>query len=143
MRRLLYLIILLIFFIALSAGMRSTTAPAYVEDEVLVRFKPTTSAKAVSVLTAAVEARVLSFSPSLTMHRLKLTGGMGVEEAVAHLRAQDQVELAEPNYRIRAFATPNDPSFSKLWGLSNTGQTGGLADADIDAPEAWSTTTGS
>jgi len=143
MRRLLYLIILLIFFIALSAGMRSTTAPAYVEDEVLVRFKPATSAKAVSVLTAAVEARVLSFSPSLAMHRLKLTGGMGVEEAVAHLRAQDQVELAEPNYRIKALATPNDPSFGKLWGLSNTGQTGGLADADIDAPEAWSTTTGS
>ena len=30
-----------------------------------------------------------------------------------------------------------------LWGLDNTGQTGGTADADIDAPEAWDITTGS
>jgi len=32
---------------------------------------------------------------------------------------------------------PNDPYFDDQWGLHNTGQTGGLADADIDAPEAW------
>lgn len=38
---------------------------------------------------------------------------------------------------------PNDPSFSSLWGLHNTGQSGGTGDADIDAPEAWSITTGS
>ncbi len=38
---------------------------------------------------------------------------------------------------------PNDPSFSSLYGLHNTGQTGGTADADIDAPEAWSYVTGS
>ncbi|MEG5042581.1 MULTISPECIES: S8 family peptidase, partial [unclassified Microcoleus] len=33
--------------------------------------------------------------------------------------------------------TPNDPSYSQLWGLNNTGQSGGTADADIDAAEAW------
>jgi len=143
MRRLLYFIMLLIFFVALSAAMRSPSGPAYVGDEVLVRFKSATSTRALSALTAGVEARILSFAPALRMHRLKLTGHMGVEEAVAHLRAQSQVELAEPNYRIKASVTPNDPSFSKLWGLANTGQTGGLADADIDAPEAWAATTGS
>ena len=30
-----------------------------------------------------------------------------------------------------------------MWGLNNTGQTGGTRDADIDAPEAWETFTGS
>ncbi len=43
--------------------------------------------------------------------------------------------------------TPNDPSFSRSYGLHNTGQsvngTVGVADADIDAPEAWDVTTGS
>ncbi|MGJ8672177.1 S8 family serine peptidase [Rubritalea sp.] len=38
--------------------------------------------------------------------------------------------------------TPNDSSYSSLWGLNNTGQTGGTSDADIDAPEAWDITTG-
>jgi subtilisin family serine protease len=49
----------------------------------------------------------------------------------------------EPDRMITAAALPNDPSFSRLYGLHNTGQTGGLADADIDAAEAWDVTTGS
>jgi len=31
----------------------------------------------------------------------------------------------------------DDPLFYQQWGLHNTGQTGGLPDADVDAPEAW------
>lgn len=38
---------------------------------------------------------------------------------------------------------PNDPLFSDQWALDNTSQTGGTWDADIDAPAAWSITTGS
>src|SRR5262245_48377432 len=38
---------------------------------------------------------------------------------------------------------PNDPNFLNQWQLHNTGQTGGLYDADIDMPEAWSISTGS
>ncbi|MFQ5413141.1 MAG: S8 family serine peptidase [Phycisphaerae bacterium] len=37
---------------------------------------------------------------------------------------------------------PNDASFDQLWGMHNTGQTGGTVDADIDAPEAWDIHTG-
>ncbi|HSP86526.1 MAG TPA: S8 family serine peptidase, partial [Ignavibacteriaceae bacterium] len=37
---------------------------------------------------------------------------------------------------------PNDTQFGDQWALNNTGQTGGLNDADIDAPEAWDFTTG-
>lgn len=36
----------------------------------------------------------------------------------------------------------NDPLFSNQWGLSNAGSPG-VADSDIDAPEAWNVTTGS
>ena len=38
---------------------------------------------------------------------------------------------------------PNDTQWNQQWGLHNTGQTGGTADEDIDAPEAWNITTGS
>ena len=36
----------------------------------------------------------------------------------------------------------NDSYYSSLYGLNNSGQSGGTADADVDAPEAWNTTTG-
>ncbi len=45
--------------------------------------------------------------------------------------------LLEPDYQVSIQATVNDPSFGSLWGLNNTGQSAGTADADIDAPEAW------
>ena len=38
---------------------------------------------------------------------------------------------------------PNDPNFGRLYGLNNVSQTGGMFDADIDAPEAWDISTGS
>ena len=47
------------------------------------------------------------------------------------------MEYAEVNKILRATAVPNDPRFGELYGLNNTGQTGGTADADIDAPEGW------
>ena len=53
-----------------------------------------------------------------------------------------RVAMVQPNAKIQAAGIPNDPSFSKLYGLNNTGQTGGKFDADIDATEAWDTQTG-
>jgi Ca2+-binding RTX toxin-like protein len=38
---------------------------------------------------------------------------------------------------------PSDPLFPSQWALHNRGQDGGLIDADIDAPAAWTVTTGS
>ncbi|MFM8804948.1 MAG: hypothetical protein ACKOK8_13725, partial [Planctomycetia bacterium] len=49
------------------------------------------------------------------------------------------VRSLEPDFVIAPTISSNDPSLGQLWGLDNTGQSGGLADADIDAPEAWNT----
>lgn len=56
------------------------------------------------------------------------------------------IEYAEPDYISQIGAAPvmpDDPQFSQQWNLHNTGGSGKTADADIDAPEAWSITTGS
>ncbi len=68
--------------------------------------------------------------------------GVSVEEAVATYRKHPSVEYAEPDYIAFELAIPNDPLFSLQWGLHNTGQSGGTADADVDAPEAWDLETG-
>jgi subtilisin family serine protease len=63
---------------------------------------------------------------------------------ISLLERSPWVEYAEPNYVLSAASTtPLDPRFNELWGLHNTGQVGGLTDADVDAPEAWDVTTGS
>lgn len=49
------------------------------------------------------------------------------------------VSAADPDFVVQPLLTPNDTRFGSLWGLKNTGQTGGRADADMDVPEAWDT----
>jgi thermitase len=68
---------------------------------------------------------------------LTLPRGEAVDTALRRYRRDRRIAIAEPNRRYTTQATPNDPLFSSLWGLSNTGQSGGLTDADIDAPEAY------
>ncbi|NIM10963.1 MAG: PKD domain-containing protein [Candidatus Aminicenantes bacterium] len=66
-----------------------------------------------------------------------------IEEIVQTLRNTRGIRRVEFDHIFTIAATPNDPRFSELWGMHNTGQTGGTADADIDAPEAWDLATGS
>ncbi len=59
------------------------------------------------------------------------------------LSSEPRVAYAEPNHIVSIAEMPTDPLFSQLWGLHNTGQTGGTNNKDIDAPEAWDFATGS
>src|SRR4051794_17491337 len=56
-------------------------------------------------------------------------------------------KFAEPDFTLSVAGMPNDTYGSLDWGLNNTGQSingvTGTADADIDAPEAWSLFDGS
>ena len=53
-----------------------------------------------------------------------------MEAAMSWYGNQEGVEISEPNYLIPLSATPNDPGFTNQWALHNTGQTGGLPEAD-------------
>jgi len=69
------------------------------------------------------------------------------EKLLEEIRNHPAVSLAQFNHRLErreasSDTIPNDPDFEELWGLHNTGQTGGVEDADVDAPEAWGLTQG-
>ena len=64
-----------------------------------------------------------------------------VKETLENLN--EFVDSVEPDYLVYAIKTPNDPKMIDLWGLHNSGQTGGNDDKDIDAFEAWDLQTGS
>ena len=71
------------------------------------------------------------------------TPGASTQDVLGWAARTTGVTYVEPDFVIAPTIAANDPSRGQLWGLDNTGQSGGIVDADIDAPEAWNTTTGS
>src|SRR6185295_11413031 len=90
---------------------------------------------------AAERATVKHKFPGLgNIHILELAPGADPQMVVARYRRNGHVNAADLDYREwRPAANPNDPGFTGgiQWYLNNTGQSGGIPDADIDAPEAW------
>ncbi len=114
----------------------------YKEGELLVKFKSAvTDTEKEDVHKKYGSKRIKKFH-DLHIDHIELKGGLSVEDAIRLYKADPDVEYAEPNYLVTAQGVPDNPLFDQLWGLFNTGQTGGTPGADIDAPNAWSVTTG-
>jgi subtilisin family serine protease len=75
------------------------------------------------------------------LYTLRTDGGID-RRAARWLATHPAVEYAQVDAAVRSLSIPDDPLFSQLWPLHNTGQTGGTADADIDALESWEVTKG-
>ena len=118
----------------------------YVPGEILVKFKKTASTTDIVQLNTTLGSKTIKEFPAIGVQHIKLKPGETVVEAIKKYGDDHNVEYAEPNYIVHALLTPDDPSFSQLWGLHNFGQpvngTTGPSDADTDAPEAWDITTG-
>jgi thermitase len=121
--------------------------------EVLVKFKS-------GVSLAAIEALSERFHDQLEDRIENAPGWTAIDDlddasaaaTVQQYLALPEVEYAEENYEIRLVESldssivpilPHDPQFAEQWALSNSGQRGGKEGADISAPLAWATTTGS
>lgn len=105
----------------------------YATGDVLVRLRD-------GAVPQGLGRNIEAVAPGL--YRATVHPGETVPAALANLRGRNEILFAEPDFIVRAALVPNDPSFGSLWGMDNTGQTGGIADADIDAPEAWDISTG-
>ncbi len=123
--------------------------PNYIEGEVLVVFRKGVSSSVVRSIAGSYSMTVERTYPALTRIQGKEYAHLKsdyktTDQIVQELEKISEVESVSPNYRRRIDQTvPNDTRFNELWGLHNTGQTGGTNDIDIDAPEAWDTSTGS
>ena len=127
----------------------------YVEGEILIKYKK----NKINLETSSGRAAAENFSRAKSMERkedlreinisvLKIKDDKTVEEKIAELKNDPNVEFVEPNYkRYPTVISSNDYYKDLLWGLDNTGQeVGGVTgtdDADIDAPEAWTISEGS
>lgn len=80
------------------------------------------------------------------VYKLRVQEGAYPESLAAALQHIDGVGFVDLPTQLSfgGFVYPTDSLFvsGSQWPLWNTGQNGGTADADIDAPEAWGTTVG-
>ncbi|MBW2059416.1 MAG: S8 family serine peptidase, partial [Deltaproteobacteria bacterium] len=108
----------------------------YKPGEILVKFRRTVSPTRRRNFHVLANSHLLAEIPLIGVQRIRIPEGMSVEQAVALYMQNPDVEYAEPNYRVHALATPNDPLLGNLWGLDNAN------DHDIDASAAWDITQG-
>ena len=115
----------------------SSGAP-YVEGEVLVKFKADVSAGAAAMVAADLDAEGgRPLRPFAGMRPggqwlLLRSQRLSTEELLRALEGLPEVAAVSPNYRRRLQRLPNDPKYSKLWGMTR-----------IQAPGAWERSVGS
>ena len=124
-------------------------------DRVIVKLKPGANSNEISNLQAQIGVTQVTKASQLGIDIWQIPSGT-VEQTISAYKDDPRFEYIEPDYIITLddvqkpssatessekitpqATTPNDPGYSQLWGLNNIGQSGGTADADIDAPEAW------
>src|SRR5947209_8976876 len=126
--------------------------PNYVPGEILVRFRA--GAKGAQIESGEQTLVINGLDTNLQIERfagsdivegLRLAHVSSIETfgAIAALKSRADVLYAEPNYIRQPDDLPDDPSFSQLYALKNTGQFGGTVGADIHAEQAWNITHGS
>jgi len=101
-----------------------TDPSSYASNRILVTLTPETQPNyRMGAYGAGIQlTRGFSLVPGLYEARLT---GTTVPRALRALSANNLVATASPNIKIEIARTPNDPSFSRLYGMNNTGQTGG------------------
>ena len=115
----------------------------YVADEIIVKFGDGVSVSAAQAINASFGARTVARSEGVSgLQLVRLPKGVTAATASLRYSETEGVAYAQPNYLHQISALPNDTRMSELWGMHNEGQTGGVEDADIDAPEAWDVQTG-
>ncbi|MGH9869077.1 MAG: S8 family serine peptidase [Candidatus Polarisedimenticolia bacterium] len=147
--RLALVLILTLGIMAIAEGGMPPNTPAagtllepHVPGEILVKFQPGRRGIERAAAMAQLGAQRVSTFREGGEH-WRLGPGRTVGQAIAALSRNPNVEHVTPNYIISLDLVPNDPNLPQLYGMINTGQTGGTSDADIDADQAWSIATGS
>lgn len=135
----------LMMIVAVAAAPAQTAnlvAPpaAYRSDRILVMPRPEVRPDVVFGWQRTLGFQVLKQFPGIGgLQVVAVPEGETVPGAIARIELSGLAQYAEPDFLRQLDLNPDDQRFTNgtLWGLHNTGQNGGVADADIDAPEGW------
>ena len=125
--------------------------PDYAPNEVLVKFKTGILPTKVEEIFNDLNVTKISEIEKLEVHRLNISEGTNVSEAIERFEKNPFVEFAEPNYYVYTSFVPNDPIYCLQWHLddslewdpvNNTCIVGGNPYGGIHMESAWDITTG-
>jgi thermitase len=134
MRRGIFVASCLLVLLFAFAG--SAQAARYDTDTVIVKYASgVTTAERLALFDSAGVTGTVGSVTGVGAKVVRVSADPAV--VAERLNRSALVDYAEPNFILTSTATPNDPLFPELYGMNNTGQTGGRSDADIDAPEGW------
>lgn len=129
---------------AISQPVGKPSGPKYSSEKILVKFKPDLSIQSTESILLAYQPREFKLIPKVNVYVVKVGEGNSVEGTLAALRNNPDVLYAEPDYKLRLAAQPNDQLFRYQYALYNPGgileipgsPTGKLR-ADIKVTGAW------
>lgn len=158
----LLVLVLVLFATGFALEAKDLSDKEYKEGQVIVKVKDSSvdMLETIYAITRNVsqEAPFISFKDLLVIN---FDSSLTVEEVIDIYQGHPNVIYVEPNYIyhadvmpenietvypeylsqdfdfLKGEGLPNDPRFNELWGMHNLGQGSAVADADIDAPEAW------
>jgi len=120
------------------AAQSQVQAPTYRPDEVILRYRDDVDEFKKEMGRFRISGqRKKEFRTIRGLEVIKLGRNVSVTDAIDLCNQDPDVLYCEPNYFLhttaapKITATPNDPSFGSLWGLTK-----------INAPSAWNITTG-
>lgn len=140
MKKLLALGFTLTALAAPAQSLNLLSPAAYRPDRILVMPRKALANGELAGLQSTLDARVVRSFPGIGgLQVVSVPPGETVPGLIEKLQQSGLVEYAEPDFLRQLDLNPDDQRFTNgtLWGLHNTGQSGGIADADIDAPEGW------
>ena len=108
-----------------------------VQNQFIVRLKPGQNID--GLVKEAPSLQIIKcLSRQMNIWLLERNITVGAEKFLETLQTNKTVKLAQFNHTVqRRSLVPNDPFFNEQWNMMNTGQSGGLVGADIDATDAW------
>jgi subtilisin family serine protease len=126
-------------------ALSNNSALKFDPNSVLLKFKSFASPAQKRNAHALINGqKIRKYTLISGLEHIRLGQGQSIVNVINRLRKLPFVERVEPDYVLRT--NTNDTFYKLQWGLENTGQDingiTGVINADIDADEAWTKTTG-
>ena len=124
----------------------------FVPGEVIVKMKPARTLGPADLKRLGVEDGKRVTSGGELLYRIPPTALKTLSptqardrtlEVLRQLRADPNVQYAQPNYILRIVRTPNDPRFPEQWHYRDNGTGTGQSPGGINLPRAWDASIGS